>query len=311
MCCQSGFATVQSRVNQAAVHSSRTITYSVHYIDSMAPAPLTDLSRLCIHTITTKPWPIEAAVEHYAGAGVSGISVWSDAIEGRSAEAVGRLAREAGLEVVAYVRGGFFPHTSGAERTRAIDANKTLIDEAHSLGAGQLVLVCGAHPGQSLDASRAQIESGIEAILPHADAALMKLSIEPLHPMYADTRSAINTLEQANRMAERIDSPLVGVAVDVYHVWWDPHLPKEIERCASRGNLFAFHVCDWRNPTRDFLNDRELMGRGCIDVPSIRATVESHGFDGFIEVEIFSQAYWQEDQGRFLRDIIQAYKTDT
>ena len=33
--------------------------------------------------------------------------------------------------------------------------------------------------------------------------------------MYADTRSAINTLAQANDLAESIDSPWVGVAVEV------------------------------------------------------------------------------------------------
>ena len=91
------------------------------------------------------------------------------------------------------------------------------------------------------------------AIIPEAKAAGVRLAIEPLHPMYADTRSAINTMAQANDMAETLNSPWVGVAVDVYHVWWDPNLEKEIERCGKNKSLLAFHICDWKSPTADIL----------------------------------------------------------
>ena len=134
------------------------------------------------------------------------------------------------------------------------------------------------------------------------------LAIEPLHPMYADTRSAINTLSQANDMAEALHSPWVGVAVDVYHLWWDPFLEKEIKRCGENGNLLAFHVCDWKVPTTDLLLDRGLMGEGCIPVKKIRSWVETTGFNGFNEVEIFSSKYWQQDQSQYLKKIITAYK---
>jgi sugar phosphate isomerase/epimerase len=135
----------------------------------------------------------------------------------------------------------------------------------------------------------------------------VKLAIEPLHPMYAESRSAINTLEQANEMAEYFDSEYVGVAVDVYHLWWDPHLEQEIYRCGVHGNLLAFHICDWLSPTVDMLNDRGLMGDGCIDLKKIRGWVEDAGFKGFNEVEIFSHKHWAEDQHGFLMKIRKAY----
>ena len=137
------------------------------------------------------------------------------------------------------------------------------------------------------------------------------MSIEPLHPMYAGDRSAINTMKQANDMAEMINSNVVGVAVDVYHLWWDPSLRSEIIRCAAMNKLFAFHVCDWNVPTTDFLNDRGLMGDGCINVPEIRSWVEDAGFSGFNEVEIFSDKYWATDQNQYLEKIKRAYLTKT
>ena len=144
-------------------------------------------------------------------------------------------------------------------------------------------------------------------MVPAADRAGVKLAIEPLQPMYADTRSAINTLRQANDLAITFDSPFLGVAVDVYHVWWDPDLEKEIRRSAAHTCLFAFHVCDWLTPTRDMLNDRGLMGEGCIPVKEIRGWMESAGFNGFNEVEIFSDRYWATDQDEFLEKIKEAY----
>jgi len=267
-----------------------------------------DLSGLCIHTITTRPWKIEEAAKNYAAAGVKGITVWRDALEGRNTRETGKMLREYDLSIVSLCRGGFFPNRDLSKRKSAIEDNRKAIEEAAELGAKMLVLVCGADPTQSLEESRKQIRDGIAAIIPAASVAGVKLTIEPLHPMYADTRSAINTLAQANDIAEELNSPWVGIAVDVYHLWWDPMLEKEIKRCGENGNLMAFHICDWKLPTSDMLLDRGLMGEGCIPVKQIRSWVEDAGFTGFNEVEIFSNAYWKEDQSEFLKKIIDAYK---
>jgi sugar phosphate isomerase/epimerase len=269
--------------------------------------PLSDLGRLCIHTVTTKPWPLERAGEEFAAAGVKGITVWRDALGDRNPVEAGQRLRGLGLEIVSLCRGGFFPHREAAGRQKALDDNRRAIDEAAALGAPMVVLVCGAVPGQPLPTSRDQIRAGIEAVLPHAEASRVRLAIEPLHPMYADDRSAINTLGQANDLAEAIGSPQVGVAVDVYHLWWDPALAAEIARCGRNGHLFAFHVCDWKTPTEDLLLDRGLPGEGCIDLRRIRRWVEAAGFSGFNEVEVFSKKHWARDQGELLKEITRSY----
>lgn len=281
-------------------------------LPAAAPAaPLADFSRLCVHTMTTKPWSIEEASERYAAAGVQGITVWRQWLEGRDIAQVGRALRAAGLDVVSLCRGGFFPAGEAAGRAAAIDDNRRAIDAAQALGAPLIVLVCGAVPGQDLEVSRQQIADGIAAVLDQAQAANVRLAIEPLHPMYADARSAINTLRQANDLCDRLAAPHLGVAVDVYHLWWDPELRSQIDRAARAGRLLAFHVCDWRTPTEDLLNDRGLMGEGCIPVRQIRGWVEQAGFRGFIEVEIFSHRYWAMDQDEFLEKIKRAYLEHT
>lgn len=268
---------------------------------------LTDYSRLCVHTITTKPWSIEEASLNFSDAGVKGITIWRNTLEGKDVRSTGRMIRDRGLQIVSLCRGGFFPSVDPVKRMSALDENRIIIDEAHALGAPLIVLVCGADPGQPLEESRKQIQEGIQAVLSHAQQAGVKLAIEPLHPMYAADRSAVNTLAQANEMAAAMDSPWVGVAIDVYHLWWDPALETEIKKCGQMNKLFAFHICDWKKNQEDMLNDRGLMGEGCIDIPKIRSWTEAAGFNGFIEVEIFSNRYWATDQHWFLSQIKEAY----
>ncbi|MEK9608186.1 MAG: sugar phosphate isomerase/epimerase family protein [Flavobacteriaceae bacterium] len=268
---------------------------------------LTNYSKLCVHTQTNKPWTIEECITQYAAAGISAISIWRHLLEGKDLSEIKELLIKNEMEVVALVRGGFFPSVDDKQRALALEDNRLAMEQAAALGAPQVVLVCGADPNQSLKVSRQQIKEGITALLPQAERLGVKLSIEPLHPMYAGDKSAISSLGQANDLCEEIDSPWVGVAIDVYHLWWDDQLEKEISRCGKSDNIFAFHVCDWRVPTTDFLTDRGLMGEGCIPVKQIREWVEKAGFDGYNEVEVFSQRLWAQDQKLYLEDIKKAY----
>lgn len=274
-------------------------------------ANIEDFSKLCVHTLTTRPWNLEECVKNYAAAGIQGITIWRNVLENRNLREVKKLLDDYRMEVVSLARGGFFPSVNREKREAAIADNLFAIKQAAAVGAPSIVLVCGADGGQSLEKSREQIAEGIMRILPVAAQAGIKLSIEPLHPMYAGDRSAINTLCQANDLAEMINSEWVGVAVDVYHLWWDPTLRAEIQRCAANHHLFAFHVCDWNVPTTDFLNDRGLMGDGCIPVKQIRGWVEETGFSGYNEVEIFSDKYWATDQKMYLEKIKYAYLNNT
>jgi sugar phosphate isomerase/epimerase len=271
----------------------------------MPPPPL---SRLCVHTATTKPWSLRQAIDGYRAAGVGGITVWRDALAPQGVEESARMLRDSGLAVVSLCRGGFFPAVDSAGRQRAIDDNRRAIDEAAAIGAPLVVLVCGAVPGQPLAESRRQIADGIAAVEPHARARAVKLAVEPLHPMYAADRSAISTLRQARELCDVLGSDQVGIAVDVYHCWWDPDLDDEIARIGAAGRLLAFHLCDWRVDTRHLLTDRGLMGEGCIDLKRIRASVETAGFSGWNEVEIFSTEKWATDQQRWLEQIVGAYR---
>ncbi len=274
----------------------------------LAPAPpLVDLSRLAIHTMTNKPWSLQQCIDGYATAGLRGLTVWRNVVEDIGAEEAGKLLRSSGLQTIALVRSGFFPAPDSAGRQAAIEDNRLCIEQAATIGAPMIVLVCGAIPGMPLAEARRQIADGIEKLLPLAESHGVKLAIEPLHPMYSADRSAINTMAQARAVCEALRHPMLGIACDVYHVWWDPDLQKEITLAGQMKTLFALHLCDWRVNTRDLLNDRGLMGEGCIDLRTIRGWAEAAGFKGWNEVEIFSTERWAGDQTKYVEQIKQAY----
>ena len=110
-------------------------------------------------------------------------------------------------------------------------------------------------------------------------------------------------MAQANDLCDELvgkNGTGLGIAVDVYHVWWDPRLKAEIERAGDQ-RLLAFHICDWLVPTADLLLDRGMMGDGVIDIPLIRSWVEAAGYRGFHEVEIFSaNNWWRRDPDEVL-----------
>ncbi len=193
------------------------------------------------------------------------------------------------------------PAPDAAGRQRQIDDNKRAVDEAAALGADALVLVVGGLPEGSRDiaAARAMVRDGLAAVLPHARASKIPLAIEPLHPMYAADRACVNTLEQALDLCDELGEGL-GIALDVYHVWWDPELPQQIERAGKR--IVTYHVCDWLVPTRDLVFDRGMPGDGVIDLKKIRGMVEATGYAGHIDVEIFSTLdWWKREPDEVLR----------
>jgi sugar phosphate isomerase/epimerase len=258
---------------------------------------------------------IDACARH----GIRAIDPWRDQVATVGLDRAVRAIRDAGLELSGYCRGGMFT-ADAAHRIEERDDNRRAVDEAKALGAPCLVLVVGGLPQYSrpgsvaskdIAAARTQVDDAIAELMVYAWEAEISLAIEPLHPAYAADRACVNTIEQALDICDALDptrTGLLGVALDVYHVWWDPELLPQIAR-AGKDRLLAFHVCDWLVPTTDILNDRGMMGDGVIDIKRLRATVEAQGFAGYSEIEIFSNRWWDKPMDEVLRTCIERHRT--
>ncbi|MEP6998799.1 MAG: sugar phosphate isomerase/epimerase family protein, partial [Betaproteobacteria bacterium] len=213
-----------------------------------------DSSLLSINTATLRAqWKLPEIIAGCARRGIRGIAPWRDQVAAAGLKESAQRIRDAGLALSGYCRGGMFPAIDGGGRRAAQDDNKRAVDEALTLGAPCLVLVVGGLPkdeagrpaSKDLASAREMVRDGIGELLEYARPAGLPLAIEPLHPMYAADRACVNTISHANDLCDELGAGL-GIAVDVYHVWWDPKLRSEIERAGGHsGRLLAFHICDW------------------------------------------------------------------
>ena len=255
--------------------------------------------QLSMNLATTRgAWGFADAVDGCLRHGITAISPWRDQVAAIGLDEAARIVKANNLRVTGLCRGGMFPGIDAADRQKRIEDNLRAVDEAAALGADCLVLVVGGLPGSSKDIGEARkmVADGIAAIVPHARSAGIPIAIEPLHPMYAADRACVNTIDQALDICETLGET-VGVAIDVYHVWWDPNLASAIARAGRMKRIFAHHICDWLVPTRDLLNDRGMMGDGVIDLKAIRTMIEAAGYHGPQEVEIFSTENWWKRPG--------------
>lgn len=266
---------------------------------------MASLERLSFNQMTAGKAGLREVVDACVRHGVQWIGPWRHALDNDLVKSA-QLIRDAGLKVSSLCRGGMFPAATAEERQKRIEDNLRAIDEAAALGTDLLVLVNGPAPDKDIDGARQMVLDGIGAVLDHAAQSGVRLGIEPLHPMFAADRSVVVTMSEANAMAEQLYSPQVGLVVDVYHVWWDYDVYREIARAGER--IFAFHVSDWIFPLPDILMGRGLMGDGVIEIPRLREAVEAAGYRGPIEVEIFNQQLWSQSADEIVEVVAKRFQ---
>ena len=242
------------------------------------------LSRLSLNQITLNQLSLIECVDACLRHNVSWIAPWRNKVAEIGLSESARVIRESGLKVSSLCRGGYFCAPA------ALDDNLRAIDEAATLGADTLVLVCGPAPDREIDAARGRVADGIAAIVDHAHATGIKLAIEPLHPMFAADRSVICLIDEALAIARKFDAADVGLAIDVFHVWWDAYVYEKLQK--STGRILAFHVSDWAVPLPGIFAGRSMMGTGVIELRRLRLAAEAAGYSGPIEVEIMNEALW-------------------
>lgn len=256
-------------------------------------------------------WPVEKVIDACAERGFGGIVFWRREIGDRAVE-IGERVRASGMQVVGLCRTPFLTGPLALPTRAAImDDFRASIDMAAGLGAPVLTIVTGGvEPGtRGMAESLKLVADRVAEAAPYAAERNVRLALEPLHPVYGGDRSCLVTLRDAVDLCDAIAHPAVGVAIDVYHVWWDTSLPDELLR-AGKSRIFGYHLCDWLAETRDVLLDRGMMGDGVADLKALRGAVEAAGYDGLCEVEIFSaNNWWLRDPGDVLDMCVERFRT--
>jgi sugar phosphate isomerase/epimerase len=250
-------------------------------------------------------WSTERVIDACAERGIGGIVFWRREIGNRAIE-IGNRVREAGMAVAGLCR---TPYLVGREAPKQLDEARASIEMAAALGAPVLTVVTGGtEPGtRSLDDSIKRLAERVALLAPYAAERGVSLALEPLNPMFGGNRTCLFTVADAHEVCKLVHAPNVGIAVDVYHVWWDRELAKSLHQ--ARGLVLGYHLCDWLEDTRHLLLDRGMMGDGVADLRAIRSAVEAAGYEGLCEVEVFSaENWWKRDPAEVLDVIVDRFR---
>lgn len=272
-----------------------------------------DLSALSLNTATLghnldgfgAGWEPEQIIDACAEKGFGGIVFWRREL-GARARNIGDRVRAAGMKVTGLCR---TPYIVGSDAGTPGDI-RISIETAAELGADVLTIVTGGtEPGtKGVVESQKILADRLASAAEFAASLNVNLALEPLNPMFGGNRTVIMTAADALRLCDSIGAPNVGVAIDVYHVWWDTTLANALAN--AHGKILGFHLCDWLENTSDMLLDRGMMGDGVADLKALRSVVENAGYRGNCEVEIFSKDnWWKRDPGDVLDIIIQRFRT--
>ncbi|MBC6441673.1 MAG: sugar phosphate isomerase/epimerase [Rhodobacteraceae bacterium] len=249
-------------------------------------------------------WSPEQVIDACAERGYGGIVFWRREIGDRAIE-IGNRVRAAGMEVTGLCR---TPYLTGREAGNEYEI-KGSIDMAAGLGTEVLTIVTGGTEpgGKGVVECQKCLAERLASFVPYAKARGVKLALEPLNPMFGGSRTCIFTVADALAVCEMVGSDQIGIAVDVYHVWWDRLISASLSQ--AQGRIFGYHLCDWLEYTTDMLLDRGMMGDGVADLKGLRTMVEATGYAGRCEVEIFSRHWWAQDPAYVLDVIVDRFRT--
>jgi len=215
-------------------------------------------------------------VRTYADAGLDAIGIWEMKLDDDSLGQFGQSRLGAATAVPQVPSILPLPLLPGPDDPRErIDAIKRSIHRLAEFGPTAILVLTG--PGD-----RRIVVDGLRELA----AEGVQLALEPFQREGIERWSIINTLtEAADLIDEAGVADTVGIQFDTWHLWNTPDLLDEIERHAHR--LAGVHVNDWREPTRGWA-DRALPGDGVADVPAILDALDRAGWDGYYDLEIFS-----------------------
>jgi sugar phosphate isomerase/epimerase len=237
------------------------------------------LPRFSISQVTTLTASFADDVRAYVSAGVDGIGIWEMKLDEGSFEAfrASGLGAATAVPVVPSIQP--LPLLPGPDSVR--ERVDSLLRSLEVLAPyAPSAILCFTGPGDHETAV-----AGVREVAREAERLGLRLAVEPFQREGIESWSILNTLGDAAEFVDEVGSDAVGIQFDVWHLWNTPDVLEEIPRYVHL--IAGVHVNDYREPTRGWA-DRVLPGDGVADVPAILGALDDAGWDGYYDLEIFS-----------------------
>jgi|KBSMisStandDraft_5_1062788.scaffolds.fasta_scaffold317063_2 sugar phosphate isomerase/epimerase len=242
---------------------------------------------------------IEQDIEIALATGAAGLSIDENKIMDRRPEDVARRLKDAGLAATACVPSlmSFLPgeYTPGpedpGERVKIMSEG---VKRLAVLEPSSILCLTGPRGDLPQGEARARAAECLHALAETADSVGVPLSFESFRFAEPQNYSVIFGIDDALAFLDEAGRPDVPLCYDIWHLWGSSdRLIEQTREIAPRVNVVQLN--DVREPTRSW-NDRVLPGDGVADLPAILRALREGGFDGWYDLEVFS------DDGRWGND---------
>jgi sugar phosphate isomerase/epimerase len=221
-------------------------------------------------------------VRSYSAAGADGIGIWelkleddNAALEALEESGLGRASAIPSIPSILPL-----PLMEGPSNPQErIDAICASVHRLAKFRPGGIVCLTG--PGDDRDT----VVAGLRTIGDEAERAGVRVGLEPINQLGGEDWTFISSLGEAVKVLDEADHPAIGIQFDTWHIWNTPNVLDEIARHVDR--FVGVHVADWREPTRKWA-DRVLPGEGVGELPRLVGALDAAGWNGYYDVEIFS-----------------------
>ncbi len=242
--------------------------------------------RVSVNQITTMHWPFERDVDAFAAAGADAVGVAIRKLEATGVARAAQLLRAAGLAVSCLTSSGPTPLGDAAGERAAIERTRRHLDAAAELGADCLMTLPGCAIGWSWEENAARARSLLEALLPHAEQAHVRIALEPTSQLRMDL-AFLHSFDEALDFADAIDSPWLTVVLELNNAWIERRLYDNIARRTAR--IGIVQVSDFRVGTLA-ANERVVIGDGHIPLQRICRALAAAGYTGWYDIELLGSA---------------------
>ena len=256
---------------------------------------------LCVHQVCLSgQCDFASSLSHLVVAGIKRTALWNPMIENYGERQALSCWNDSGLRA---------DSLCVAELFAGPDALRRMLDRADLFQARTLVLITGGLDTNRFEGGIDQARTSLVSLLAQANELAIpynvKLAFEPLHPMVCGFRSIVSSLGEALDLLDQLGAANeIGIAIDVYALWWEDRLDQKLLRAGKR--ILNYHVSDWLTDTSDLRLDRGMPGDGQINLLQWRAQLEKLDYRGGVEMEIFSRdRWWKQAPESMLKQIIE------
>lgn len=247
-------------------------------------------AQVSISQITTLTSSFADDLETYGRAGLDAIGIWELKLpDGGDANALEQLeASGLGSASAVPLIPSILPlplMEGPKDPNERIDA---ICGSLHRLAAfrpGAVVCLTGPAQGRDVDEARELVVAGLQTIGEEAERAGVRVGLEPVNRVGGEDWTIVSSIPEAAELLDAAARPALGIQFDSWHLWNTETLYEDIARECRR--FVGVHIADWREPTRSWA-DRVLPGEGVADVRAIVGALDRADWNGYYDVEIFS-----------------------